>query len=101
MESIGYVAMYFLRGSLPWYGVQASNKKEKRERIIEKKLSTSIEVLCKGYPVEFMNYLNQCRNLKFGERPPYSEMRAMFKDLFQRSGYKYDYRYDWDSWFEM
>lgn len=22
-------------------------------------------------------------------------MRNMFKDLFQRSGYKYDYQYDW------
>lgn len=22
-------------------------------------------------------------------------MRAMFKDLFQRNGYKYDYQYDW------
>ena len=22
-------------------------------------------------------------------------MRNMFKDLFQRNGYKYDYQYDW------
>ena len=52
-------------------------------------------MLCKGYPVEFSKYLGQCRNLKFDERPNYSEIRAMFKDLFQRSGYKNDYQYDW------
>ena len=33
--------------------------------------------------------------MKFDERPNYSEIRAMFKDLFQRSGYKNDYQSDW------
>jgi hypothetical protein len=50
MESIGYVCMYFLRGMLPWQGLKANNKRDKYERIKEKKLTTSIEVLCKGYP---------------------------------------------------
>ena len=44
---------------------QANNKRDKYERIKEKKLTTSIEVLCKGYPVEFVKYLSQCRNLRF------------------------------------
>ena len=65
MESIGYVTMYFLRGALPWQGLKADNKKDKYERIKEKKHTTSIDVLCKGYPVEFSKYLNQCRSLKF------------------------------------
>ena len=95
MESIGYVAMYFLRGMLPWQGLKANNKRDKYERIKEKKLTTSIEVLCKGYPVEFVKYLTFCRNLRFDEAPNYSEMKLMFKELFLKSGYKYDYQYDW------
>jgi hypothetical protein len=47
MESMGYVLMYFNRTSLPWQGLKAATKKQKYEKISEKKLSTPIEVLCK------------------------------------------------------
>ena len=51
--SVGYVLMYFLRGSLPWQGLQAksSNNEDKYSLILEKKMNTSIdEELCAGYP---------------------------------------------------
>ena len=44
VESLGYVLMYFLRGSLPWQGLKAATKKQKYEKISEKKMSTPIEV---------------------------------------------------------
>jgi len=44
------VLMYFNLGSLPWQGLKAATKRQKYERISEKKMSTPIEVLCKGYP---------------------------------------------------
>lgn len=52
MESLGYVFMYFLRGSLPWQGLKAATKRQKYERISEKKMSTPIEELCKSFPCE-------------------------------------------------
>jgi len=42
--------MYFNRGSLPWQGLKAATKRQKYERISEKKIVTSFEDLCKGYP---------------------------------------------------
>lgn len=54
MESLGYVLMYFLRGSLPWQGLKAGTKRQKYERISEKKMETSIEALCSGYPRELL-----------------------------------------------
>lgn len=44
MESLGYVLMYFNRTSLPWQGLKAATKKQKYERISEKKMSTPVEV---------------------------------------------------------
>jgi hypothetical protein len=71
LECVGYVAMYFLRGSLPWQNLKATNKKDKYEKIMEKKLSTPIEILCKGFPVEFATFLSYTRSLKFDEKPDY------------------------------
>ncbi|KAK3868200.1 hypothetical protein Pcinc_026388 [Petrolisthes cinctipes] len=64
MESLGYVLMYFNRGSLPWQGLKAATKKQKYEKISEKKMSTPVESLCKGFPAEFAMYLNYCRGLR-------------------------------------
>lgn len=87
--------MYFCRGSLPWQGLPAKTKKEKYEKIRDKKLSTSIEALTKGYPEEFAIYMNYCRSLKFEEKPDIGYLRKLFKDLFYRMGYEYDFVFDW------
>jgi hypothetical protein len=42
--------MYFNRGSLPWQGLKAANKKQKYDKISEKKMSTPVEELCAGFP---------------------------------------------------
>lgn len=71
LESLGYVLMYFNRGSLPWQGLKAATKRQKYERISEKKMQTPVEELCKSYPTEFTTYLNYCRALRFEVRLSY------------------------------
>ncbi|XP_058766661.1 casein kinase 1-like protein 10 [Vicia villosa] len=95
LESLGYVLMYFLRGSLPWQGLKAGTKKQKYDRISEKKMTTSIEVLCKSYPSEFGSYFHYCRSLRFEDKPDYSYLKRLFRDLFIREGYQFDYIFDW------
>ena len=48
MESLGYVLMYFICGSLPWQclELEAATKQQEYEKISEKKMSTPVEVLC-------------------------------------------------------
>jgi len=95
LESCGFVLMYFNRGSLPWQGLKANTKKEKYNKIAEKKLSTPVELLCKHFPMEFATYLNYCRALRFDDKPDYKYLRRLFRDLFFRQGYAADYRFDW------
>ncbi|KAK2714803.1 hypothetical protein QYM36_009123 [Artemia franciscana] len=96
LESLGYVLMYFNRGSLPWQGLRAATKRQKYEIISEKKMSTSVDELCKGYPVEFATYLNYCRTLRFEEKPDYTYLRQLFRNLFLRQRFTYDYVFDWN-----
>ncbi|KAH9681975.1 Casein kinase 1-like protein 10 [Citrus sinensis] len=95
LESLGYVLMYFLRGSLPWQGLKAGTKKQKYDKISEKKMLTPIEVLCKSYPSEFTSYFHYCRSLRFEDKPDYSYLKRLFRDLFIREGYQFDYVFDW------
>ncbi|XP_058114342.1 casein kinase 1-like protein 4 [Magnolia sinica] len=95
LESLGYVLLYFLRGSLPWQGLRAATKKQKYDKICEKKLSTPIEVLCKSHPVEFASYFHYCHSLTFDQRPDYGFLKRLFRDLFTQEGYELDYVFDW------
>jgi len=85
MESLGYVFLYFLRGSLPWQGLKASTKKQKYEKIAEVKMKTRLEDLCRGHPEEFMQYLKYCRHLHFEEVPDYTYLRQLFRKLYRES----------------
>jgi len=85
LEAVGYLLMYFCRaGSLPWQGIKANSKQEKYKKIMEKKNHTSVEILCRGYPVEFSTYLDYCRKLRFEDRPDYEYLRGLFKNLLKR-----------------
>lgn len=95
LESMGYVMMYFNRGSLPWQGLKAANKKQKYEKICEKKMAVPIEELCKGFPVEFTFFLNYCRELSFEEQPDYLRLRQMFRALYKRDCGTDGNIYDW------
>lgn len=53
LESIGYVLIYFAKGTLPWQGlVPGSSDKDKYRMIRETKSKTRVLELCKGLPSE-------------------------------------------------
>jgi hypothetical protein len=81
LEAIGYVLMYFLKGSLPWQGLKIDKREDRYKKICDKKKSTSADELCQGFPKEFSQYINYTRNMGFDAEPNY--------------GCKYDSEYDW------
>jgi hypothetical protein len=95
MEALAYVLIYLIRGTLPWQGLKALNKRQKYEKICELKMSISISNLCAGFSPEFGMYLNYCRRLQYTDEPDYFSIRQIFRNLFYRLNYQYDYQYDW------
>ena len=46
---------------------------------------------------EFATYLNFCRSLRFDDKPDYAYLRQLFRNLFHKLGYTYDYVFDWNT----
>lgn len=95
LESLGYVIIYLLKGLLPWVGLKSSKTVPMADRVFELKLSASYESLCSGLPNEFVQYFQIVRNLSYEEEPPYDSIKTMFRNLFKRKAFVYDYKYDW------
>jgi serine/threonine protein kinase len=78
IESLSYILIYLMRGSLPWQG---TNGEKRQVYVCEKKLSVNPDVLCDGLPIAFKKCLQYARSLKFSERPDYQYLRGLFTDL--------------------
>jgi hypothetical protein len=120
LECLGFVLIYFIKGGLPWQGVKAKSRTEKYQIIKDMKMNTPIEELVKMkiennqsgnqrvsvstdlssgeemVPIEFVEFMKYCRDLKFDEKPDYNFLRRQFKNLFSSMGYEFDYVYDWN-----
>ncbi len=95
IEGIGYILVYFYLGRLPWQGKQ-DKAKPQVSKIMEKKLITPPEILCKKMPMEFSYYFHYCRNLKFEDRPDYNMLKNLFLELLtSRINLKEEIVFDW------
>ena len=94
MESLGYMILYFFR-PLPWQGLKAASQEQKEELILEKKKTISAKDLCDGLPQEFALYFDHIHSLGFADQPKYSYLRRIFRGLYIREGFEFDYVFDW------
>lgn len=95
MEALGYMIVYFIRGSLPWQGIKGHNQTTRDQLVLEQKQKISTAELCEGLPDEFATYLDYVRNLRYHDKPDYNYLRQTFRDLFHRYHFEYDNVYDW------
>ncbi len=94
LESIAYILIYLFKGGLPWQGLKKDKNKTQVEKIGDKKLSISTEVICKDMPDCFRLFLDYCRSLKFEQKPDYNYII----DLFNKDINKLNItpQYDWN-----
>jgi serine/threonine protein kinase len=86
LESVAYILIYFLRGSLPWQGLKSNKPEQKYRLILQKKQQVTIGQLCQGLPTAFAEFLAYARSLKFDAKPDMLYLRKMFRDLYHELG---------------
>lgn len=80
IEGLIYMLIYFFKETLPWQNMDAKNKKEKYEKILEKKISTTPEELCFELPSQIIRILKYVRNLFFDQQPDYQYIRKQLEE---------------------
>ena len=99
LESVSYVAVYLIKGELPWQGVKGKTKEERYAKILEMKRRMNEDDICSGIDgedvKEFMKYV---RGLGYEEEPEYKKWMNRFKDVLKRRfkwKEEYEYEYEW------
>ena len=62
LESLAYILIYFLRGSLPW---QTLGHQGNEDFVLQLKQQINVHDLCDGLLVEFCKFLEYTRSLSF------------------------------------
>jgi serine/threonine protein kinase len=83
IEAVGYVLVYLALGRLPWMRVGKEKGKGHIAKVLEKKLITPPEILCKKLPKQFAFLFQYLRKLKFEERPDYNMLKCLFAEMFE------------------
>lgn len=93
LEAVGYMLIYFIKGSLPWQNIQSKCKNEKYKLIADSKINTTIETLCEGTPRELELFMKYVRSLAFTDTPDYKYLKGLFRT---ESEWGSDDDYDWN-----
>jgi hypothetical protein len=72
LESLAYVLIYLMRGSLPWQNEQSTTE------ILDMRMVITPSSLCEGLPTQFGIFLNYARSLDFKQKPDYQYLRGLF-----------------------
>lgn len=96
LESFCYLLIYFVKGALPWQGVMAA-KSQRNDRVLELKLGSGFNVLCRGLPSEFALALRYVRSLRFEAEPDYAYIRRLLRDCLAVQPLPSTLVYDWSS----
>lgn len=80
LESIAYILIYFILGELPWQGVKAKSKSEKKEKILEIKLSHNF-ASDKRIPKELITLLDYTKRLGYADKPDYKSIYKLLNSI--------------------
>ena len=83
--SIGYMFIFFMRGTLPWSKITAKTETQRYVKIFKMKKEMKPEILCYSLPKQMEEYMKYVYNLSFDGEPDYTYLRRLFKSILDNS----------------
>ncbi|CAD8150639.1 unnamed protein product [Paramecium pentaurelia] len=94
LESLFYVILYFLRGSLPWQNLPVSEN-ERTKAVGDIKQNIDLNDLCANQPYELVEIMQYIKNLSFSDEPNYQYILQMLNQIAENNQFILDGIYDW------
>lgn len=109
MQSLAYILLHFLRGSLPWHkytkkfnklkdgSEDRSLRRQRNEDVHRCKMETRSHVLCEGLPQVYCDFLKYVQKLEFYDKPNYGMWIEQFDQVLRK--YKWNLSttpFDWN-----
>ncbi|KAI9273973.1 kinase-like domain-containing protein [Helicostylum pulchrum] len=87
IESLGYLLLDLIFGTLPWTGIQARNSRAGWDRMRQIKEDTFMSDLCAGLPQGLLEFIEHARKIKFLEEPNYPLLRQFLEGSINNGRY--------------
>lgn len=96
LESVSYLLIYFLRGSLPWQGLRFPKSDTRYEHICKVKVESSPAALAAGFPSQFGRFVEYAQGLQFDQEPDYESCVRLLAEVMHEAHESFDFRYEWN-----
>ncbi|CAK83199.1 unnamed protein product (macronuclear) [Paramecium tetraurelia] len=97
IESLFYVMIFCLKGTLPWQNLRHIPDDQRTQKIGELKETIDPKVLFKDLPNEFIKIYEYLRKLTFNVEPDYKTIIKLLQQAAKHLNILLDYRYEWDT----
>lgn len=102
LESLGYILVYLLKGTLPWLNLKNLDVYQRKKMVGELKSSLYLDELCSNIPSVFSIYLKYVKRLGFYENPDYDYMQKLFSSLLNSLDIKIEnHNWEWSDYHSM
>ena len=79
LESLMYIIVYLVKGSLPWQGIVIQPCQVHQDEVLRVKQATTVKALCKGIPQPFVEFVEHVQSLGLWDKPDYKHLRSILE----------------------
>ena len=95
LESLCYILLLIMRGSLPWDNIFGYSENDDILLIYKIKKFMKPELLFSNLPKEASEFFKYCKNLDFEQKPDYNYLRSLLLDILNNQNEKNDLNFSW------